>query len=82
MADRRMPGLTVILLAAALPAQQPAAAFDLDAAFEAAVPPPAESLWTRIPWRLSLTDALAEAKRVHQPVFLYANDGDVGSGRC
>lgn len=80
MVHRFLAAVGAVLLAAASPAQQPA--FDLDAAFQAAVPPTAESLWTRIPWRPSLTDALAEARRLQRPVFLYANDGDVGSGRC
>lgn len=58
------------------------APFDLDAAFAAAQPPREESLWTLIPWRHSLTDALAEAKATKRPVFLFVNDGDVDSGRC
>lgn len=62
----------------------PAAAspFDLDAAFAAARPPLAEARWTLIPWRHSLTDALAEAKQTRRPIYLYVNDGDVESGRC
>lgn len=82
--------VAVLAIAAALPAQSPAvglpphppAAFDLDAAFAAALPPLAEALWTQIPWRHSLTDALAEAARTQRPVYLFANDGDVASGRC
>jgi hypothetical protein len=58
------------------------AAFDLDAAFAAALPPLAESRWTLIPWRHSLTDALAEAKATTRPVYLFVNDGDVDSGVC
>lgn len=69
------------LLGASLLAQQPIA-HDLDAAFAAARPPRVESLWTLIPWRHSLTDALAEAKRTQRPIYLYVNDGDVDSGRC
>lgn len=59
-----------------------AAPFDLDAAFAAAQPPVEEARWTLIPWRHSLTDALAEAKATKRPVFLFINDGDVDSGRC
>lgn len=58
------------------------APFDLDIAFAAALPPLEESRWTLIPWRHSLTDALAEAKTAKRPVFLFINDGDVDSGRC
>lgn len=69
-----------------LPAQQrltpPPPAVDVDATFAAALPPPAESRWTLIPWRHSLTDAIAEAKALQRPVYLYVNDGDVGSARC
>jgi hypothetical protein len=68
------------------PAQTPrgpqAAPFDLDTAFVAAIPPVDETRWTLIPWRHSLTEALAEAKTAHKPVYLFVNDGDVGSGRC
>ncbi len=69
------------LLGTSLLAQQPIA-LDLDAAFAAACPPRVESLWTLIPWRHSLTDALLEAKRTQRPIYLYVNDGDVDSGRC
>lgn len=58
------------------------APFDLDAAFAAALPPVAESRWTLIPWRHSLTDALAEAKATERPIYLFVNDGDVDSGLC
>jgi hypothetical protein len=64
-------------LSAALVAQM-----DLEALFAAALPPAAESLWTLIPWRHSLTDALAEAKERKLPIYVFVNDGDVGSGRC
>ena len=69
---------------AALAARQPAAQAvdELGAAFAAAQPPPAEARWTLVPWRHSLTEALAEAKRVHKPVYLFVTDGDVESGRC
>jgi hypothetical protein len=59
-----------------------AAPFDLDAAFAKAQPPIEEARWTLIPWRHSLTDALAEAKRTKRPIYLFVNDGDVDSGRC
>lgn len=59
-----------------------ASPFDLDAAFAAACPPLVEARWTLIPWRHSLTDALAEAKQTRRPIYLYVNDGDVDSGRC
>lgn len=71
-----------LLLAAAGAAQAAPPAFDLDAAFAAAQPPRAEATWTLIPWRHSLTDALAEAKKDQKPVYLFVNDGDVESGRC
>jgi len=58
------------------------APFDLEAAFAAALPPVSEARWTLIPWRHSLTDALAEAKRIQRPIYLFVNDGDVDSGRC
>lgn len=78
-AMRLLFAATLCLLA--LPAQQPAA-FDLDAEFTAAQPPRDEARWTLIPWRHSLTDALAEAKQTKRPIYLYCNDGDVDSGRC
>ena len=56
--------------------------FDVAAAFADAVPPVAEARWTLVPWRFSLTDALAEAKRTDKPVFLFVNDGVVDSGQC
>jgi hypothetical protein len=57
-------------------------ALDIDGAFAAALPPPAESRWTLIPWRHSLTDALAEAKASKRPIYLFVNDGEVDSGLC
>lgn len=54
----------------------------VDAAFAAALPPIEESRWTLIPWRRSLTEALAESRLTGKPVFLYVNDGEVASGRC
>ena len=54
----------------------------LAAAFAAARPPQAEALWTLIPWRHSLTDALDEGRRQRKPIYLFVNDGDVESGRC
>ena len=77
---------TLVLSTAAVRAQDAAPAaptpFDLDAAFAAAMPPVDEARWTLIPWRHSLTEALAEAKRTKRPVYLFVNDGDVDSGRC
>ena len=77
---------SLVLSTAALRAQDAPpgapAPFDLDAAFAAAMPPVEEARWTLIPWRHSLTDALAEAKRTKRPVYLFVNDGDVDSGRC
>lgn len=68
----------------AVPAQEPTppVAFDLDAEFAGAQPPRDEARWTLIAWRHSLTDALVEAKQTQRPIYLYSNDGDVGSGRC
>lgn len=57
-------------------------AAELDAAFARAMPPPDEARWTLIPWRRSLTDALAEAKVTGKPVYLFVNDGNVDDGRC
>jgi len=78
--------LSLVLSPLALRAQDaPVAApvpFDLDAAFAAAMPPVDEARWTLIPWRHSLTDALAEAKAQKRPIYLFVNDGDVDSGRC
>lgn len=67
-----------LLLAPAVAAQD----FDLEAAFAAARPPLEEARWTTIPWRASLTDALAEAREAGKPVYLYVNDGEIASGRC
>ncbi|MBK8099765.1 MAG: hypothetical protein IPK26_21895 [Planctomycetes bacterium] len=74
--------LAATLLVASAASQQPWADDAVDAAFAAAMPPAAESRWTRIPWRTSLTDALAESHLTGKPVFLYVNDGEVASGRC
>ena len=71
-----------LLLTAAAASQAAPPPFDLETAFAAAMPPPEESRWTLIPWRHSLTDALAESKQQNRPVYLYVNDGDVESGRC
>lgn len=81
---RRMFHLSPVaaaLCAAVALGQQPAGDV-IDAGFAAAVPPLAESRWTLIPWRRSLTDALAESHLTGKPVFLYVNDGEVASGRC
>lgn len=84
-----LSGVVSAVLALALGAQEQAvgaavgkAPFDLDAAFVSAQPPSVENRWTLIPWRHSLTDALVEAKQTKRPIYLYINDGDVGSGRC
>lgn len=60
----------------------PAATDPVDLAFAAALPPAAETGFTQIDWRTSLTDALAEARELRRPVYLYVNDGDPASGRC
>lgn len=73
-----MKRLLAVLLVPAASAQES----DLDSAFAAARPPVEEARWTAIPWRTSLTEALAEAWRTDKPVYLYVNDGDVASGRC
>jgi hypothetical protein len=88
MRARSLALLSLLSSSPLLPGQVPAqpradaAPFDVDAAFTAAQPPPAEALWTLIPWRHSLTDALAEAKARKRPVYLFVNDGDVESARC
>ena len=64
------------------PAAAAVAPFDLQTAFAAAQPPLPEARWTLVPWRHSLTEALAEAKTTNKPVYLFVNDGDVESGRC
>lgn len=74
-----------VLVGMPLRAQTPATSsppVDVDAAFAAALPPPAESRWTLVPWRHSLTDALVEAKQTKRPIYLFVNDGDTGSARC
>ena len=38
-----------------------------------------EDRWRAIPWRESLTDTLAEAKKNEQPVVLFGADGDLWS---
>lgn len=63
-------------------AAAPAATDPVDLAFAAALPPSAECRFTLIDWRTSLTDALAEARELRRPVYLYVNDGDPASGRC
>lgn len=65
---------------AAVPAQGPAA--DVDALFAKALPAEAEARWTSIPWRRSLTRALAEAKATGKPIYLFVNDGNVDTGQC
>jgi hypothetical protein len=40
------------------------------------LPKPADLKWEDIPWRTSLTEALAEAARVRKPVLLWAMQGD------
>lgn len=73
-----LPALISVALAQAPVTDVP----DLDIAFAAAQPPLTEARWTLVPWRHSLTDALAEAKAAGKPVYLFVNDGDVESGRC
>ena len=79
---RLSSALAAALLLAGAASQQPRADDAVDAAFAAAMPPAAESRWTRIAWRTSLTEALAESRLTGKPVFLYVNDGEVASGRC
>jgi len=75
-------GCAGALVAQVAPPAAPPPPFDLDAAFAAAQPPLAEARWTLVPWRHSLTEALAEATADNKPVYLFVNDGDVESGRC
>ena len=71
--------LFVLFLVGGVVAQSAA---EVDAAFAAAQPPLTEARWTLVPWRHSLTEALAEARATDKPVYLFVNDGDVESGRC
>ena len=41
--------------------------------FAKALPAEAEARWTSIPWRRSLTRALAEAKATGKPIYLFVN---------
>lgn len=54
----------------------------LDADFAATRTPAAEARWTLVPWRKSLTAALAESRRSGKPVYLFVNDGEVETGFC
>lgn len=45
-------------------------------------PTPREQAWRRIPWRESLTAALAEARRDRKPVFAFLSDGWFPTGSC
>lgn len=74
---------SILCVVAALRGQRTAPdAADLDAAFGRALPRPVEARWTLVPWRRSLTAALAEAKATGKAVYLLVNDGEVDSGRC
>jgi hypothetical protein len=76
--NRTMPSFAAsLLLLAPAPAQA-----SLDERFCQGLPPAAESLWTQVPWRTSLTDALVEARALGRPIYLFVNDGEVSSGRC
>ncbi len=41
-----------------------------------------ERRWERIRWARDIRHALAVAKAVNRPVFLFTHDGRMGVGRC
>jgi len=95
--SRRLPSLGLVLLscyfwASPLVGQDvatpeaPAAKQDIrtvvDKKFETVRATRRESQWQLIPWRASLTAALAEAKKTNKPVYMFAADGDMQTGNC
>jgi hypothetical protein len=54
----------------------------IEAALQASRTTADENRWRAIPWRESLTDTLAEAKKNEQQVFLFGADGDLWSANC
>jgi hypothetical protein len=38
--------------------------------------------WRKIPWTESLLTARRAAEREKQPIFLFAHDGNIETGRC
>jgi len=66
-----------------LPAQAAAVhADEIDTVFARARPTDREARWRLIPWRATLTRALAEAEHVRKPVFVVLADGWFPSGTC
>lgn len=57
-------------------------AAEIDAILERARPTVREDGWRRIPWRTSLTAALAEAVRDRKPVYAFLSDGWFPTGNC
>ncbi|MEZ5988828.1 MAG: hypothetical protein R3F30_06840 [Planctomycetota bacterium] len=76
-----MPTLLPALLAL-LPLAQAPAGDPIAAALDHVRATPREQLWRAIPWRRSLTLALAEARRIGKPVFLFTYDGTLDDGNC
>jgi hypothetical protein len=54
----------------------------VDRRFEAVRATRRESQWRLIPWRPSLTAALAEAKKTNKPVYMFCADGIWQTGNC
>jgi hypothetical protein len=38
--------------------------------------------WRKIPWTASLLAARSASEREKQPIFLFAHDGNIETGRC
>lgn len=77
--------IVLLTVSAPLLAQdsRPATArLDLDAEFARVMPGNDEARWTAVPWLHSLSAARAESVRTQKPIYLFVNDGEVGSGRC
>ncbi|HYE99666.1 MAG TPA: hypothetical protein VEJ18_12185 [Planctomycetota bacterium] len=38
--------------------------------------PPADEVWRKVPWKLSLVEAQNEAARLKKPLFIWSMDGN------
>jgi hypothetical protein len=38
--------------------------------------------WRQIPWTATLLDARRASEKEKQPIFLFAHDGNIDTGRC
>lgn len=77
---RRLALLLSCCLGATVPAQDYRAF--VDQKFETIRATRRESQWQLIPWRASLTEALAEAKKTNKPVYMFCADGVFKTGNC